>query len=273
MKKFDMHCHTKEGSIDASVPIDEFIQTLIDRGYGGMLISDHDSYNGYREWKRNIKGKKYQDFVVLKGIEYDTVDAGHILVIMPENVKLRILECRGLSVARLIHIVHKHGGILGPAHPCGEKYLSFITTKQHSRYLFALVRKFDFMEVFNASEPPISNVKAFGWASTFQLPGFGGSDAHKKDCIGLGYAKLPKTIKTESDLIAFVRDRPVIDCGGVRYGKTLKDKMGKWNKILVYAFFVYNKVLSLAKTKKRRNEIGHVQYVDDRKKNSKQKYV
>ena len=31
---------------------------------------------------------------MLKGIEYDTIDAGHILVIMPENVKLKILELR-----------------------------------------------------------------------------------------------------------------------------------------------------------------------------------
>ena len=32
MMKFDMHCHTKEGSLDGKVPIDEFIATLIKRG-------------------------------------------------------------------------------------------------------------------------------------------------------------------------------------------------------------------------------------------------
>ena len=47
----------------------------------------------------------FKDFVVLKGIEYDTIDAGHILVIMPENVKLLILECRGLPVKMLQDIV------------------------------------------------------------------------------------------------------------------------------------------------------------------------
>ena len=83
--KFDMHCHTKEGSMDGKVPIDDFIAELIRKGFDGMLVSDHNSYNGYRAWKRNIKEQKYKDFVVLKGIEYDTIDAGHILVIMPEN--------------------------------------------------------------------------------------------------------------------------------------------------------------------------------------------
>lgn len=64
-------------------------------GFQGMVITDHDTYNGYRYWKENIKGKKHTDFVVLKGIEYDTRDAGHILVIMPEGVKMRLLEMRG----------------------------------------------------------------------------------------------------------------------------------------------------------------------------------
>ena len=49
--KFDMHCHTKEGSMDGKVPIDDFIAELIRKGFDGMLVSDHNSYNGYREWK------------------------------------------------------------------------------------------------------------------------------------------------------------------------------------------------------------------------------
>ena len=84
--------------MDGKVPIEEFIGNLIHKGFDGMLVSDHNSYNGYRKWKRTIKDKKYKDFVVLKGIEYDTIDAGHILVIMPETIKLKILELRGLPV-------------------------------------------------------------------------------------------------------------------------------------------------------------------------------
>ena len=147
--KFDMHCHTKEGSMDGKVPIDDFIAELIRKGFNGMLVSDHNSYNGYRTWKRNIKDQKFKDFVVLKGIEYDTIDAGHILVIMPETIKLKILELRGLPVQILIDIVHKNGGILGPAHPCGEKYLSFTNTLK-KRNQMAVMNRFDFLEGFNA---------------------------------------------------------------------------------------------------------------------------
>ena len=63
----------------------------------GMLITDHDTYKGYRYWKNEMKGKVYEDFVVLKGIEYDTCDAGHIICIMPEGVKMRLLEMRGTN--------------------------------------------------------------------------------------------------------------------------------------------------------------------------------
>mgnify|MGYP002227403735 CR=1 FL=1 len=122
--KFDMHCHTKEGSLDGKVEIEEYIRILKEKGYQGMLVSDHNSYNGYRYWRDHIKGKKYTDFVVLKGIEYDTNNAGHFLVILPEGVKPRILEMRGMPVELLTRVVHAYGGILGPAHPFGEKYLS-----------------------------------------------------------------------------------------------------------------------------------------------------
>ena len=107
--KIDMHCHVKEGSIDSRVGIEEYITILKEHGFQGMVITDHDTYNGYRYWKKNLKGKKHTDFVVLKGIEYDTRDAGHILVIMPEGVKMRLLEMRGMPLALLIDLVHRNG--------------------------------------------------------------------------------------------------------------------------------------------------------------------
>ena len=110
--KIDMHCHVKEGSVDSRVSLEEYIQILKEKGFQGMVVTDHNTYNGYRQWKYVLKEKYQDDFVVLKGIEYDTRDAGHILVIMPEGVRMRLLELRGLPVAALIDFVHRHGGIL-----------------------------------------------------------------------------------------------------------------------------------------------------------------
>ena len=252
--KFDMHCHTKEGSMDGKVPIEEYITRLKEKGFGGMLVTDHNSYKGYRTWKKNIKGKTHEDFVVLKGIEYDTIDSGHILIIMPEGVKLRILEMRGLPVRILIDIVHKHGGILGPAHPCGARYLSILKTKK-KKSKEEVMRKFDFVEVFNACEPKQSNQGATLLAKQYGKLGIGGSDSHKEDCIGTAYTCFPETIKQESDLIEYVKSCETIECGGILYDKTTKDKIGKFNGVLLESFFVYNKVTGLLRFRKRRMEL------------------
>lgn len=262
MKKFDMHCHTKDGSMDGQVSIEEYISILEKRGFGGMLISDHNSYNGYRKWKKNIKEKTHKDFIVWKGVEYDTMDCGHILVIMPEGVKLWILELRGLPVSVLIRIVHYYGGILGPAHPYGEKYLSAITTrgskKKFAQKISRLVKQFDFVESFNSCESLESNTKARALADKYHKPGFGGSDAHRQDCIGLAYTMIPDNIKTESQLISFIKKKPRLQSGGSYYEGTTKEKLGKANRVLVDSFFVYNKLGSALRSRKRRRELENI---------------
>ena len=56
--KLDMHCHTKEGSIDAKVPIQEYITKLVKEGFDGMLVTDHNSYDGYRKFGKAVYGIK-----------------------------------------------------------------------------------------------------------------------------------------------------------------------------------------------------------------------
>ena len=141
--KLDMHCHTKEGSPDSHVAIEDFIKILIDKGFDGMLVTDHDSYGGYRYYEENLKDK-YPDFVVLKGIEYDTLDAGHIVVVMPTGTDMKIFEHKGLPLWSLIRIVHGYGGILGPAHSCGEPFLSIYSTGIY-KLDKSITKKFDFI--------------------------------------------------------------------------------------------------------------------------------
>ena len=249
--KLDMHCHVKEGSLDSKVSLEEYISCLKSQGFDGMLVTDHDTYKGYRHWKYRMKGKVHEDFVVLKGIEYDTCDAGHIICIMPEGVKMRLLELRGLPAAVLIDFVHRHGGILGPAHPCGEKYLSFTHTKRYFKSP-EIIKRFDFFEVFNACEPASSNEGAAKLAVKYKKPGIGGSDAHRPDCVGRGYTVLPERVTCETELIALIRGKAQIETGGILYDKTTKDKMGKANKLLVYSFWFYNKGGALLRWRKRR---------------------
>ena len=85
--KIDMHCHVKEGSVDSRVSLEEYIQILKEKGFQGMVVTDHNVLqNGYRQWKYALKEKYQDDFVVLKGeLDLTRGMAGHILVILPEG--------------------------------------------------------------------------------------------------------------------------------------------------------------------------------------------
>lgn len=248
--KFDMHCHTKEGSLDGKISIEDYINKLIQLGYQGMLVTDHNSYNGYRAYRDKISKLVPKDFVVLKGIEYDTIDAGHILVIMPEGSKLKLLECRGLKVSYLIDIVHKYGGILGPAHPCGERHLSFTRTKAYKKNP-SILERFDFIEGYNSCESVDSNANASRLASEYHLLQFGGSDSHKIECVGTAYTEFPCQITKESDLIACVKEQVKTSCGGGYYTGTVKQKIGFMSPILSESFWFYNHFASLFRYRKR----------------------
>lgn len=233
-----------------------------------MLITDHDSYKAYRYYKR--LRQKPQDFVVLKGIEYDTIDAGHMLIIMPVGVKLPILELRGLPVLLLIEIVHRYGGIIGPAHPCGEKFLSIRNTLR-GKLSRTIYRKFDFIEGYNACEDADSNMRAMRLASEYDLPCFGGSDSHKAACVGFGYTILQEHITTENDLIAYIRAGKSTVIGGKHYEHTTKDKLGRINNVLVYSFWVYNKACALFRRKARNLELMENQIIESIRSGSRYK--
>ncbi len=248
--KFDMHCHTQEGSLDGKIAIAQYIQNLKDKGFNGMLVTDHNSYNGYRKYRDTLK-KDLKDFVVLKGIEYDTIDAGHILVIMPENVKLLLLECRGLPVRVLQDIVHKHGGILGPAHPCGERHLSFTQTIAYKKYP-ETIKNFDFLEGYNSCESKESNANALALAQEYNLPILGGSDSHHPDCVGTAHTIFSEDITKESDLISYIKAKGQTECGGSYYHGTVKKKIGVLNHVLVEGFWFYNHFASFYRSHRRK---------------------
>lgn len=257
--KLDMHCHTKEGSPDCKLELLENIDLLKQKGYHGMLITDHDSYGAYRYYTK--LPNKPKDFVVLKGIEYDTIDAGHMLVVMPSDVKLPILELRGLPVILLIELVHLHGGIIGPAHPCGEKFLSIHNTLR-DKIANHIYHKFDFIEGFNACEDADTNMRAMRMAQEYNLPCFGGSDSHKADCVGFGYTILQENIRNETDLIDYIRAGKATMVGGNHYEHTTKAKLGRVNKVLVYSFWFYNKACALLRRKARNLELMENQIIE-----------
>lgn len=255
--RFDMHCHTKEGSLDGKIPLKEYVLHLKNLGFDGMLITDHNSYKAYRYYIKHRNDPEFQDFTVLKGIEYDTCDSGHILVIMPENVRLPILELRGLPVKLLIEIVHAFHGILGPAHPMGEKYLSLTNCNYYKKHP-EIVKEFDFIETYNACESSQANRDAALLAEQYHLPGTGGSDAHKIRCAGMAYTDMDADISTESDLIRYLKTTPAISCGGSHYSGTTREQLGTAYNLLLDLFCLYNKCSNFFRRSRREMEIENI---------------
>lgn len=197
--RIDMHCHTAEGSLDARVSIFTIVDTLKQKGFDGVLITDHNSYKGYEAWEESGR----DDFVVLKGIEYDTRDAGHMLLILPQNTDTAIFSYRGMSVLKLVKLVHRLGGIIGPAHPfayCKFGMLNHAKWRRNS----ALCHNFDFVEGFNSCAGSISNTLAARLAKHYRRPAFGGSDNHRLSGIGLGGTEIYADIRNNDDLLAAI---------------------------------------------------------------------
>lgn len=255
MLKFDMHCHTRYGSIDAKVRISEYVKMLSAKGYDGMLVTDHDSYRGYNRWKSENPDIKFR---VIRGVEYDTRDAGHFIVILPDGVHLKALTMRGMKVEKLINLVHQVGGIVGPAHPFGTRSSSAMLFKTLKRNR-TLVKEFDFIEGFNACETETANDFSQILAKDFHKPTFGGSDSHDYEYVGMGYTLFSDDICCCDDLISAVHKASEskdnsISCGGIVRGETLKSKHAH-AFYSVYAFIAYNVSLGLLYSPLRKHRV------------------
>lgn len=203
--KFDLHCHTKEGSVDAKVSIFDFANKLIDLGFDGMLVTDHNSYKGYDAWEANADNIKLNGpFVMLKGLEYDTGDGGHFICILPDKVKTRMLEARGMKVKDLVKVVHRLGGVLGPAHPYDTGYYAYMHTRASRKDPF-LIKKFDFIEGFNSCAKPFSNVQSRILAILHKKVMTAGSDSHKIEVVGTAFTEIDYPITCNDDLIKAIK--------------------------------------------------------------------
>ncbi|MGE9896784.1 PHP domain-containing protein [Anaerovoracaceae bacterium SGI.195] len=245
MPRFDMHCHTKEGSIDAKISIKDYIKILKSKGFDGMLVTDHDSYKGYRYWRSNLNGvdKSVEDFTVLMGAEYDTCDAGHFIVIMPDGVELQVLQIRGMSYDSLTEVVHKNGGILGPAHPFGARSSSAMFCNKLMRGSDVL-SMCDFFEGFNTCETRIANQAAITCASRLGLPCTGGSDSHKSEYVGSAYTDFSCNITCNNDMIDAIKSDRIINFGG-QEREFLKKHIKRNSVFATYGFRSYNRALGV----------------------------
>lgn len=204
--KIDMHCHVSGGSLDAIVSLRTTIKVLRSKGFNGMLLTDHNSYKGYDESLNSA------DFKVFLGIEYDTCDAGHIIIILPNNKRCDLrFEKRGMTLEMVSNIVHSSGGVLGLAHPYahGRFGVAYHTLKR-KRSMSKMVSYVDFIEIFNGTTPKICNIRANKLAKDCNMVGTAGSDSHRKSTTGLCGTIFSREIKNNNDLIEAILSNKIV---------------------------------------------------------------
>ena len=195
------------------------------------------------------------DEFITQAKEGDPYDGGNMPKDPEQTRSFRLLM---LPVSILIDLVHYYGGILGPAHPFGDKYLSFIDTMMRHKQQ-TVMQRFDFVEGFNACEGEESNRRAMALAKKYGKPTFGGSDAHRENCVGLAYTIFPEEVRCNDDLIACVKQRGMeIACGGSYYHGPVKQHMGISHAILMKLFWAYNRLGALIRRRGRNREIRNL---------------
>lgn len=240
--KFDMHCHTREGSLDARIRLIDYARLLKAQGFAGMLVTDHDSYDGYRTWLEMVpKPKDLKNFVILKGVEYDSRDGGHVLVVLPDGVECPILEIQGLRLQKLAEIVHKLGGIMGAAHPYGNGYFAVTNTRLYRKHP-EIMELFDFIEVYNTGFRLWCNQMANRLARKLGKPGTCGSDSHSTERVGSGYTAFSTPIRCNNDLIREIRANRIARIGASRTRKAFARENPVVRRLGIWGYWVYNKL-------------------------------
>lgn len=249
--KFDLHCHTKEGSLDSRVSILKYISEYRKLGYDGFMITDHNSYRGCKAYDEISSWPELEEFTVIRGMEYDTKDAGHVLIVMPDGLYLKVLKVRGMRLRKLIHLVHSCGGVLGLAHPFGASSSSAMGFKKMN---YDLISEVDFIEVFNTCESHQSNYLARELALKYDLPGVAGTDAHKEEYIGMACTQIDAEIRCNNDFINAVIEGAAFHASGTEREETASGKAKEhWTGVLGYK--AYNRGIS--KIRSAHRKISH----------------
>ena len=253
--KFDLHCHTREGSLDSRVSILKYISEYKKLGYDGFMITDHNTYKGCKAMDELSKlpelAEELAGFTVIRGIEYDTKDAGHVLVVMPDDVYLKLLHIRGMRLRKLIYVVHSCGGVLGLAHPFGAASSSAMGFTIMN---YDLIEQLDFIEVFNTCESELSNYLAKELAAKYELPGTAGTDAHRDEYIGMACTEIDAEIRCNNDFIEAIQNGAAFRASGTEREETSSGKAKEhWAGVLGYK--AYNR--GIGKVRSVHRKLGH----------------
>lgn len=193
-----MHVHTKEGSLCSKVSVFNTIELLKKKGFDGVLLTDHESILGYQKYMS--ESDAHDGFVVLKGFEYNSA-YGDLIIILPSD---EVFENVGMSTEAVIEKVHLKNGVVGIPHMFRDR-LSVGNNAGDYTALERIVQLVDFIEVYNGKATEEQNETAQWFAKQYFKFETSGSDSHTSKGVGKAYTIFEGVIKTELDLINYIK--------------------------------------------------------------------
>jgi len=214
---YELHAHTNAASLCSIVEPEDYIQFYMERGYSGMVITDH-FYHGNTSINRRLPWEMFIDefcegyyrakregdkrnFTVLFGFEQkftDGTDEYIILGISPEWLKEHP-EIRDMKRAPFFKTIKEAGGFIIQAHPYRVRY--YVSDIKLS------LDCVDAIEVLNLGDDDKYSRRSYEYASNLGLPMTAGTDIHSKENRDeVAGVALEREIFTVEELIAEIRE-------------------------------------------------------------------
>lgn len=215
MFQYELHAHTAECDLAARLSGAQLVRAYAQRGYSGMVITDH-YFSIFFDWfGKELEGKSHRQildrwlrgyeaarnegekigFTVLTGAEVridGTINDYLIYGLEEEDLyRLPLLNRLG-SIDEVLALLPEKACVVH-AHPFREN----MTVRDPGRFFG--------IEVYNGGTDPFRNQLAKAWASHYGKAMTSGSDCHGPDSVGKGGIITETPILTPADLINTLR--------------------------------------------------------------------
>ena len=215
--KYEMHVHTRPCS-GGGADIREHIDDLINKGYSGMVVTNH-FYNGDNRLDKNLPWEEFVDAYrqdYLYGLEYsqkvdfdllfgleEHVGGGQEILIYGITAELIAThpELKMASAEKIAEIVHLAGGLIYQAHPYRARH--YVSRP----FPLDCLDKLDGIEVYNAANEPEWNESAQNLANELGIACIAGSDGHKAGSAGRAGIAARERIRSNDDLVRILKSK------------------------------------------------------------------
>ena len=212
---YETHMHTSQVSRCAVSTAGEQVRAYKQRGYTGIIVTDH-FVNGWCHcptdlpWEEKVQfllrgyrqAKKEGDkcgLDVFLGWEYPDNGSDYLTYGLGEDFLRAYPQLIDLTIEEYSPLVRKHGGFVAQAHP----YRTSI--RPGGNCLPAAPHLIDAVEVYNASHPYETNIQAYEFAKLHGLPMQAGSDSHAAELAFASGIRLREKAKDIMDVINAIK--------------------------------------------------------------------